>query len=199
MQLQYYAQQLRLLHCPVPVIAHAGISGDTTFGGIGISITCNAGYESNLGFNIQPQYSCTDQGLWGPVIFTSCVLADACISGENDCDRNAICSHLGPGQHSCECDGNGFTGDGEMCHPCNTCSVGEVETAACTSATDTVRHHPAADCLSNSWLLIFACCCTRLRGVRAGSLPCASSRQLSDHHLRAVRSSRVWCDRGVCG
>ena len=44
-----YEQQLRRLHCPLPVIAHGHISGDTVFGGNGINITCHAGYELAVG------------------------------------------------------------------------------------------------------------------------------------------------------
>ena len=88
--------------------------------GSGIGVTCQEGYESAVGGEeVLYHFDCTNLGTWEPAGLPSCVVANQCSSGEDDCDRNALCSHLGPDEHSCECDIEaGFTGDGAWCHPC---------------------------------------------------------------------------------
>lgn len=39
-----YEQRLAVLHCPTPIVPFADVSGDTNYGGAGVTISCHAGY-----------------------------------------------------------------------------------------------------------------------------------------------------------
>lgn len=63
-----------------------------------------------------------------------CHVWEFCTGDEMDCHPNAACMHLGPGQHSCQCDA-GFIGDGTRCNPvthddlkCAPCPAGYADT-----------------------------------------------------------------------
>lgn len=47
----------------------------------------------------------------------ACVWTNPCTDNENDCSEEATCSHTGPSQHSCACNG-GYLGTGVSCSSC---------------------------------------------------------------------------------
>ena len=52
---------------------------------------------------------------------STCSEIQPCLTGEDDCDTNAVCSHTGPGQHSCAC-GTGYSGNGTYCYDTDGCA-----------------------------------------------------------------------------
>eukprot|EP01043_Picozoa_sp_COSAG02_P000581 COSAG02_NODE_10_length_59045_cov_19.973365_30_plen_5873_part_00 len=51
----------------------------------------------------------------------SCII-DPCRSDTSDCDAHAVCTHVGPGMHLCECSA-GFVGNGFICDVADTSSI----------------------------------------------------------------------------
>ena len=131
-----FQQQMRMLHCPTPVVPHADVAGDTAFGGSGMTIVCNDGFADDGVTNMT--VSCSTSGEWSPAV-PNCVSINPCTNSEDDCDPLADCAHTGPGTHSCECVSGVSFGTGDVCSECTqSCGIGQVATAACTTTSDTV-------------------------------------------------------------
>ena len=133
-----HQQQLRALRCaPAPVLPFADVTGDFSYGGNGLTVTCHDGYADNGATSGTLQ--CTTAGTWeapdgAPML--DCASIDPCSLDEDDCDALADCAHTGPGTHECECTSETF-GTGQVCSQCSpTCDIGQILTAPCTSTAD---------------------------------------------------------------
>ena len=133
-----HQQQLRALRCaPAPVLPFADVTGDFSYGGNGLTVTCHDGYADNGATSGTLQ--CTTAGTWeapdgAPML--DCASIDPCSLDEDDCDALADCAHTGPATHECECTSETF-GTGHVCSQCSpACDIGQVQTAPCTSTAD---------------------------------------------------------------
>jgi|EP01046_Picozoa_sp_COSAG06_P031920 hypothetical protein len=134
-----HQQLLRALRCaPAPVVPFADVTGDVSYGGDGLTVTCHTGYADNGATSSTLQ--CTTAGTWEPLDgapMLDCASIDPCSIEEDDCDVLADCAHTGPGTHECECTSGVAFGTGQVCSQCSpTCDIGQVLTAQCTSITD---------------------------------------------------------------
>jgi hypothetical protein len=134
-----HQQQLRALRCaPAPVLPFADVTGDLSYGGNGLTVTCHDGYADNGATSGTLQ--CTTAGTWeapdgAPML--ECASIDPCSLDEDDCDALADCAHTGPGTHECECTSGVAFGTGQVCSQCSpACDIGQVQTAPCTSTAD---------------------------------------------------------------
>jgi hypothetical protein len=134
-----HQQQLRALRCaPAPVLPFADVTGDFSYGGNGLTVTCHDGYADNGATSGTLQ--CTTAGTWeapdgAPML--DCASIDPCSLDEDDCDALADCAHTGPATHECECTSGVAFGTGQVCSQCSpACDIGEVLTAPCTSTAD---------------------------------------------------------------
>ena len=134
-----HQQQLRALRCaPAPVLPFADVTGDLSYGGNGLTVTCHDGYADNGATSGTLQ--CTTAGTWEApdgAAMLDCASIDPCSLDEDDCDALADCAHTGPGTHECECTSGVAFGTGQVCSQCSpACDIGQVLTAPCTSTAD---------------------------------------------------------------
>jgi len=72
-------------------------------------LVCPDGYDAA----VPGRRICSDPPLWN-INSTECIISDYCVTGEDNCDGNATCTHTGLQQFTCTCN-LGYAGNGIYC------------------------------------------------------------------------------------